>query len=67
LELDPSNSDAQFRKGLAYAALEKKEDAIAAFEAAFILFQKATSPRGAAAQDWIDKLQALSDSACLKN
>jgi tetratricopeptide (TPR) repeat protein len=58
LELDPSNGDVQFKKGLAYVALGNKEAAIAAFEAAILLFQRAASSREAAAQHWIDQLQS---------
>ena len=40
LEIAPNNGDLHFYKGQTYVAMEKKEDAIAAFEAAALLFTK---------------------------
>lgn len=57
LEIDPINGDIHFCKGQTYVAMEKKEDAIAAFETAAILFRKDGIDRESAARRWIGRLQ----------
>lgn len=58
IRLDPKNGDAHFHKGLTYVALQKKENAITAFEAAAVLFEQSGYERGSAAKLWIKQLQA---------
>ena len=57
LEIDPNNGDLHFCKGQTYVAMEKKEDAIAAFKTAEILFRKSGIERESAARRWIGRLQ----------
>ena len=57
LEIAPDNGDLHFCKGQTYVAMEKKEEAIAAFEAAAILFKKSGIERDSAARRWIRRLQ----------
>ena len=57
LEIAPDNGDLYFYKGQTYVAMEKKEDAIAAFDTAAILFKKAGIERESAARRWIGRLQ----------
>jgi tetratricopeptide (TPR) repeat protein len=64
LELDPSNGHIQFKKGLAYVALGKKEAAITAFEAAILLFRRTAPSTEPAAQHWINQLQSSGKKVC---
>ncbi|MBE9060338.1 tetratricopeptide repeat protein [cf. Phormidesmis sp. LEGE 11477] len=57
LEIAPNNGDLHFCKGQTYVAMDKKEDAIAAFKTAEILFRKAGIDRESAARRWIGRLQ----------
>ena len=59
LEIAPDNGDLYFCKGQTYAAMKKKEKAIAAFEAAAIRFKKSGIDRENAARRWIGRLQHL--------
>ncbi|MEL6601715.1 MAG: tetratricopeptide repeat protein [Cyanobacteria bacterium J06614_10] len=57
LEIAPDSGDLYFYKGQTYVAMEKKEDAIAAFETAALLFKRAGIDRESAARRWIRRLQ----------
>ncbi|MEO0644742.1 MAG: tetratricopeptide repeat protein [Cyanobacteria bacterium J06650_10] len=57
LEIAPDNGDLYFYKGQAYVAMEKKEDAIASFKTAAVLFRRAGIDRESAARRWIRRLQ----------
>ena len=57
LGIAPNNGDLHFYKGQTYVAMGEKEEAIAAFEAATILFRKAGIERERAARRWIRRLQ----------
>ncbi|MEO0516299.1 MAG: tetratricopeptide repeat protein [Cyanobacteria bacterium P01_A01_bin.116] len=57
LEIAPDNGDLYFYKGQTYVAMGKKENAIAAFKTAAVLFRRAGIDRESAARRWIRRLQ----------
>ena len=56
-EIAPNNGDLYFYKGQTYAAMGKKEEAIAAFETAAVLFKISGIDRENAAHRWMKRLQ----------
>lgn len=57
IALAPARGDIHFWKAQTYAVIGKKEEAVATFKSAAILFRKAGSEKESAARRWIRRLQ----------